>query len=263
MYPAIPFGPLTLPTGPIFALLAVYLGIDMAARVGRRFALRTDDVWNTGLLAVLAGVIVARLWNVIQFWYVYAPEPQLIISPRPSGFAFWPGVAAAIFFGYLYLLRRAVNPVKMAAAFAAGVLAAGAILSVGDFLTGSVTGLPSDRPWALPYFGEMQHAVGLYRAIGLIAALVVAWSTLDGQRPGRTVLIAGMGYGLAHLVADGFVANAPTVGPFRTSQVAGLALALVCAALLANDERRAAARAVEPSSPLPAGDGIPAPPPSI
>ena len=69
MYPALPFGPFTLPTGPIFVLLAGYFGLETAARFGRRFGLRSDDVWNAGLLGVLAGFIVARLWNVIQFWY--------------------------------------------------------------------------------------------------------------------------------------------------------------------------------------------------
>ena len=117
---------------------------------------------------MLAGVIVARLWNVIQFWYVYAPEPLLIFSPRPSGFAFWPGVVAALMSGYIYLLRSALAPVVMAAAFAPGILAAGVVLDVGDYLTGVVTGLPSDLPWALPYFGEMQHPVALYRAMGFM-----------------------------------------------------------------------------------------------
>jgi phosphatidylglycerol---prolipoprotein diacylglyceryl transferase len=256
MVPALPFGPITLPTGPIFALLAAYLGIDTAVRAGRRFALQADDVWNIGLLAVLAGVIVARLWNVIQFWYVYAPEPQLIFSLRPSGFAFWPGVVAAVVAGYVYLLWRALDPMKVAAAFAAGVLAASAVLGVGDFLTGVVTGVPSDLPWALPYYGEMQHAVGLYRAIGFIIALVVVLATLDPKRPWRTVLIAGMGYGLVRLVADGFIANASTIGPLRISQVVGLGLALACTALLANDERRAATQVVEPQVPLPVEDGI-------
>lgn len=254
MYPALPFGPMTLPTGPIFALLAVYLGIDMAARTGRRFALHTDDVWNIGMLGVLAGVIVARLWNVIQFWYVYAPEPLLILSLRPSGFAFWPGVAAAVIAGYIYLLRRALDPMKVAAAFAAGVLVTGAVLGVGDFLTGVVTGLPSDLPWALPYYGEMQHAVGLYRTLGFVIALVVVLATLDPQRPWRTVLIAGLGYGLVHLVADGFVANATLMGSFRTSQMIGLVLALVCAALLAVDAHKSAARADTPIASPPGDD---------
>lgn len=236
MYPALPFGPVTLPTGPVFILLAAYFGLDAAARTGRRLGLRPDDVWNTGLLALLAGVIVARLWNVFQFWYVYAAEPLLIFSLRPSGYAFWPGLIAALLGGYAYLLRSALHPMVMAAAFTPGVLAAGVLLNVGDYLTGVLTGLPSDMPWALPYFGEMLHPVALYRAGGLIVVLLVVWWRLDRTRPQRTLYLGGLGWGLVHLIADGFAANAPITGSFRTSQVIGLVLALVCTVLLARDK---------------------------
>ena len=36
MFPALPFGPLTLPTGPFFIIFAVYFGLDVAARSGVR-----------------------------------------------------------------------------------------------------------------------------------------------------------------------------------------------------------------------------------
>jgi phosphatidylglycerol:prolipoprotein diacylglycerol transferase len=239
MYPALPFGPFTLPTGPFFVLFAAYFGLDAAARMGKRLGLRADDVWNTGLLALLAGVVVARLWNVYQFWYVYAEEPLLIFSLRPSGFAFWPGLIAALIAGYAYLLRGALHPLTMAAAFTPGLLTAGVFLNVGDYLTGALTGLPSDLPWALPYFGEMQHPVALYRAVGLIAVLVAVWVAADPSRPQRTLYLGGLGWGLVHLFVDGFAANASMTGPFRTSQLVGLAVALASAALLAFDKPKA------------------------
>ncbi len=238
MFPALPFGPLTLPTGPFFVLFAVYFGLDVAARSGRRLGLHVDDIWNSGLLALLAGVVVARLWNVYQFWYVYAQEPLLIFSLRPSGFALWPGLVAALIGGYAYLLRAALPPLPVTAAFAPGVLAAGVFLNVGDYLTGALTGLPSDMPWALPYFGEMQHPVGLYRAVGLILVLLLVWWQIDRCGPQRTLYLAGMGWGLVHLLADGFAANAALIGPFRSSQLLGLAVALLCTALLALDKPR-------------------------
>ena len=237
MYPALPFGPITLPTGPIFALLAIYFGLGTAARFGRRLGLRADDVWNAGLLALLAGLIVARLWNVIQFWYVYAPEPMLILSPRPSGFTFWPGLLGAMVVAYAYLLWRALSPVKIAAAFAVGWLTAAAILAVGTFLTGTLTGLVSDQFWAMPYFGEMQHPVGLYQAIGCLLAVGLVWGLSDPARPGRSVLLAGLAYGLVLLVTHAFAANDALAGMFRAGQVWGFVLALACAGGLAVEER--------------------------
>lgn len=238
MFPALPFGPITLPTGPFFVLFAVYFGLDMAARSGRRLGLHADHVWNTGLLALLAGVVAARLWNAAEFWYIYAEEPLLLFSLRPSGFALLPGLIAALVAGYAYLLRAAVSPLRMAAAFAPGALTAGIFLNVGDYLTGAVTGLPSDLPWALPYFGEMQHPAALYRSLGLIITLVLVLGQLDRSRPQHTIAFALLGWGLVHLLADAFVANGTLLGALRLTQTLGLAAALLGAALLAFDKQK-------------------------
>jgi phosphatidylglycerol:prolipoprotein diacylglycerol transferase len=233
MFQSLPFGPLSIPTAPILAMLAAVLGLEAAGRFGRRFRLAPDDVWNTGLLALLAGLIVARLWNVLQFWDIYSAEPLLIVSLRPGGFALWPGVAAALVAAYANLLRRALSPVKMAAAYTVGLLAAASVLNVSAFLTGAVVGLPTGLPWAANYFGQMVHPVGLYRALGMILVLAWVWLTADGAQPGRTVLKAVFGFSLVHLAADAFVSEPAVLGNLRRSQLVALATALLSALLLA------------------------------
>jgi phosphatidylglycerol:prolipoprotein diacylglycerol transferase len=146
MYPTLPFGPLALPTAPLVIMLAAMFGLEIAARYGRRLGLAADDVWNTGLLALVAGLGVARLWNVIQLWPIYRDEPALILSLRPSGFAPLPGILAALIAGYANLLRRALDPLRMVTAIAVGAVAAEILLNAGAFLTGAVVGTTSDLP---------------------------------------------------------------------------------------------------------------------
>lgn len=233
MYPALPFGPFTLPTAPFLTLIAVIFGLEVAGRFGRRLDLHPDDVWNTGLIALLAGLIVARLWNVIQLSTVYLQEPLLIFSLRPSGFALWPGLIAALIAGYANLIRRKLDPLRMAATYAVGLLAASIITGVSSFLTAAVVGLPSDLPWALTYFDATVHPVGLYRSLGSLVVLVWLWLTDDGRQPGQTVLKMLFGYSLVRLISDAFVAEAATMGEMRTSQVVALIVAVVAALLLA------------------------------
>ncbi len=236
MYPFLSFGPLSIPTVPFFALLAGWLGLGAMARAGRRAALDPDQTFTAGLLAVAAGIIVARVWHVVQFWGIYRVEPLLMFSPRPGGLALWPGLAAAFIAAYLYLLRKRLDPVRMAAAATFGLLLADATIQIGGFLAGTVVGTPTDLPWALPYFEQRVHPVGLYRAAGALLLAVGLWVWGDFRRPGRLVLLAGLGYALVRLITDAFLAGAPLLGPFRLSQVAALAGALAASLALARKE---------------------------
>lgn len=247
MYPSLPFGPLSLPTTPVFALIAFWLGLETAARFGKRLRLNSDDVWNLGLVALLAGLIVARLWNVIQFWDVYMREPMLILSLRPSGFVWLPGAIAAVVVAYAWMLRKAMDPVRVAAALSVGAIAAAAVLNVSAHLTGGIVGTPSDGPQAVWYFGQQVHPVGIYRAAGFIVVVIALWLTQRPDRPLRTLWLAGFGFSLVHLAADAWVAEARMLGTFRLSQVLGLVGGVFFALLLAR-ESNGAAKAAQANS---------------
>jgi phosphatidylglycerol---prolipoprotein diacylglyceryl transferase len=233
VYPVIPFGPLSLPTTPILALLAVWLGLDMMARYGQRLDLDGDDLWNLGLIALAAGLIVARLWHVVQYWEIYRAQPLLIISIRPGGLSFWPGLTATAVAAYTYMLWRALDPVPIAAAAGVGLVASGLVLEISAFLSGAAIGTLSDLPWALPYFGETRHPVALYRAAGLLLLLAGLWKWDDARRPSRVLLLAGLGYSLIRLIADAYLADVALLSSFRISQVAALVAALIFSLLLA------------------------------
>jgi prolipoprotein diacylglyceryltransferase len=233
MYPTLPFGPLALPTGPILAIFAVILALDVAGRYGRRLRLHPDDTWNVGMIAVTGGLIVARLWNVFQFWYIYQAEPLLIFSIRPGGFALWPGIIAALIGGYLYMLRRALDPARVLAALVVGAAAGSVILSISGYATGATLGARATVPWALPYLGELRHAVGLYQALGGVLLTALLWLRSDTRLPGRMVLHGILGLALIRLVSDAYLAEAGSLGGLRVSQIVALAVALVAALLLA------------------------------
>ncbi|MCC6166112.1 MAG: prolipoprotein diacylglyceryl transferase [Caldilineaceae bacterium] len=245
MYPTLPFGPLQLPTAPILAIFAVMLALDVGGRYARRLGIHPDDLWNVGLIALAAGLIVARLWNVFQFWPIYQAEPILIFSIRPSGFEFWPGLVAAVLAGYAYLIYRALDPMRVAAALAVGGLAGGMLLAASGHATGAILGTKTDVPWALAYFGEMRHPAGLYQMVGLAFLSIGLWIVGDTTRPGRVTLMAVLGYSLLRLVTDSFVDNVELIGAFRRSQIVALAVALAASFALA---RRSASPRAAPES---------------
>ena len=109
----------------------------------------------------------------------------------------------------------------------------------------------SDVPWALNYFGELRHPVGLYRSVGFVVLCVLLWWRGDRTRPARLVWQALLGYSLVRLVADAYLDGADLIAGFRTSQVLALIGALVAALLLARRDPapQPAAASTEPQSP--------------
>lgn len=249
MNQSLPFGPFTVPTGPIFAMFAVVLALEVAGRMSRKVGVRSDDLWNTGLLGLLAALIVARLWTIIQFWDVYRTEPGLIVSLRPSGFAFWPGVAAFVVAAYANLLRQKLDPRRVAAALAVGMAAGAILINVSSWLTGAVVGLPTDVPWAVRYFIEIVHPVALYRAVGLVLVVVLGWATTTKPRAGRTVWLVVLGFGLVHLISDAWVRDPALLGSLRQSQVLGLAAAVAASLMLARKVTGPSSATAEPAAP--------------
>ena len=72
MYPIVLIGPVAVPTYPLLLLLALWVGMWLAARRARQLGLDGDHVYNAGLYGFLAGIIGARLWFVLTDWDIYA-----------------------------------------------------------------------------------------------------------------------------------------------------------------------------------------------
>lgn len=235
MYPVLPFGPFSIPTGPVIILIASTIGLEMAGRYGRRFGLTVDDVWNSGLIAILAGLIVARLWNVIQFGPVYLAEPALIISLRPSGFVLVPGLIAAAIALIIYLIRRALEPVAVVVALSIGIISAWAMIQTGGLLTGELLGLESDVPWAVNYYGQLRHPVALYYGIGLALLVIFLWLLPPSINSTQILLIQCLGVGLIYLCFGAFEYNASLIGNIRSKQLVGFVVALLAALTLSRN----------------------------
>ena len=233
MFPTIPVGPLALPTGPFLSLIAAVIGLEMMGRYGRREKLSADALWNVGLVTLLSGLIVARLWNVMRFGEIYLAEPLLIVSFRPSGFVLVPGIVGGLIGGYLFMLYRRMDPGPVAAAAAIGLVAGAVVQGLSGYLTRSVMGVANGGPAFLNPLDPSTHPVGIYRSLGMLLVLGFLWVGTSTNRPLHTLAASLLGYSLVRLIADGFLADVPAVGSVRVSQLFALGGALVACLILA------------------------------
>ena len=232
MYPTLPVGPLALPTGPLLTILAAVLGLEIMSRYGRRAQISPDDLWNVGMVALVGGLIVARLWNVVQFWEIYRTEPNLIISLRPSGFEVVPGIIFGLIGAYAHMIWRRLDPLPVIASALAGTVAGSVIMGVAGFLTGEVAGIANDASWYLNPLDPNTHPAGLYQAAGMLLLFLVLLVWTSPVRPLQAIGGALLGMGIVRLVADGFVADGVTIGSLRVSQLVALIVAIGACLLL-------------------------------
>ncbi len=249
MYSSLQLGSVSLPTGPLSSLLAVWLAIEIAARMGKRFGVSYDDLFGMCMAALATGILTARLWHVFSFWGVYQTNLLDILSLRPTGLSTVPGLVCACLGAYGFLIVRKLDPTVAAAATLTGLVAGSTLFFMGSFLSGRVIGTVSDMPWAVPYGDMLRHPAGLYQALGCALIWMLLWyRSMDKHQ----VLLIGLFFcSLLFLFTDTFIVYKTANSLLRWPQAGYLVIAVTSALGLARRAARLAARLAVPDTPAP------------
>ena len=235
MFPTLNLGSIAFPTGPLSALLAAWLAMELASRRGQKHGLRYDDVLGALIVALITGMVAARLGHVVTFWSAYQAHWLDILALRPTGLNPLSGILAAVAAGYVFLVRRRMDPVTFGAAVLTGLLGGGILYFLGSFLSGRLVGIVSEMPWALPYGNHLRHPVGLYLALGCLCIWLLLWY---GDWPAQRELWIGLFCAsLLLLFAEAFVLYRGASPLVRWPQLAYLAAAAGSALVLARQDR--------------------------
>ena len=239
MFPVISFAGLTLPVGPLAFIIAFYVGVELGVRaIGRAAPVSQQKEWqsafnNAAFIALLAGLVGARLGYAARFYSLYAESPLLLLSLRPGTLALLPGLLAAGAAGLFTLHRKNISLAHIADAVAVGLAGALVILNLGRFLTGEGYGLSTEAPWGVDLWGVVRHPVQLYEAVALLVILIVLWRIQPRSLPGELFWRFVMLYSLSVLFLDAFHASGPTWSlGIRVPQVIALAGLLVALYIL-------------------------------
>ena len=219
---------LTAQTYTVLLVVAVWVGLELAAHQARRVGLDGHKLHNLGFYTLLATLLGARLTYVLRHWSTYWSSPLSTFSPVPIAF-FWPGglgiglIVAAIY------LRRYQLPVGCTLdALAPGLALGLAINRLGAFLDGSSFGEPTTLPWGIYLWGVTRHPVQLYEMIALLVILAILWRQ-QGRRffSGQTFTLFVALYAGVRLFIETFRANAPLLaGGIRLVQPIALVILL-------------------------------------
>ncbi|NDJ75450.1 MAG: diacylglyceryl transferase [Chloroflexi bacterium] len=258
MFPIINIGPLALQS----AILILVLGLFAASEVFSRRAVRLglpENIQNAGGLALVVGVLAARLGYAALHLDAYLRDPVGLVSPQMATTSVPAGlVAGGIFFAWR-IYRRELPPRLVLDALAPGLALMLAALAIRDLALGENVGLPADLPWAIDLWNARRHPVQLYLAIP--ALLLAVWSFRRGTRPfpGFDFLVVLGGYTLAVLITSMWRESSTTLpGDLRQEQLIAWLVLLGTTGLGArwSQVRSALPSTEQPISPTPSMDEV-------
>lgn len=133
----------------------------VARRNARRVALKEGVLEDLWVLAIIGGILGARLWHIIQYPDDDLSKVIFFWKDRGiTGLVFYGGVIGALFTTVIYLKYRKV-PVLLSYDVIAPSLALGlAFGRVGCFLAGCCWGKECMLPWAIRFPGKVVEIVG-------------------------------------------------------------------------------------------------------
>lgn len=240
---AFELGPLQIRWYGILMASAILVGFWLAHRRAVREGLPADQLIRAAQWGVVAGLVGARLYEVVFNWDYYGRFPGKIIAVWEGGLAIHGGLIVGPLVGALLAWKWGV-PVLRALDVVAPSMALGqAIGRWGNFFNEEAFGRPTDLPWKLyispphrpPELRQLDffHPTFLYESLWnllVLAVLVRGVRPRIGRHPGA-VFFAYIGlYSVGRFLIEPLRLDSFWLGPFRVAQVASVAGVLVAGA---------------------------------
>ncbi len=105
MLPVVQIGPLALPAPQLILLAGFWIGLELTEKQAERFHAASGPIYNMTLVAVLAGLVGARLAYAAQYPSAFLAAPLNLLTPRPQMLdttgGLIIGLLAALLYGWI------------------------------------------------------------------------------------------------------------------------------------------------------------------
>ena len=175
-------GPLEISWHGTLVALGIAIAAVFAAWLLRRRGRDSDELWNLVPLAVIAGIVGSRVLFLVEDGSLGDPSRWFGMH----GFSINGAVVGALIAAGVYMWRRGIDPIYLAAVAVAFPLG-DAIGRVGCLLTADHIGAATSVPWgvrytdpasAVPQIGVAYHSGALYEivvALLILPAVLLVW----------------------------------------------------------------------------------------
>lgn len=230
----------------VLIVSGVMLGALYAAWRASRNGDDPDHVWNALTIAIILGIIGARLYHVFSDpeggmvgWDYYRTHPIEILYIWQGGLGIYGAIVGGLLGVVLYTWRAGLRPLKWLDYGAPGLALGQAVGRWGNFVNQELYGPPTDLPWGLkidpqhrivPYNNlekyppdTLFHPTFLYESLwallvfGVLA--LIADRFKDRLKEGDILLGYLIGYPLGRFFLEYLRPDAWMIGPIAAAQL--------------------------------------------
>ena len=240
---AFQIGPLVIRWYGILMATSIVVALWLGHRQARQEGLPADDIIAAGQWSILAGLVGARIYEVIFNWNYYGQHPWKIIAVWEGGLAIHGGMIVGFLVGVALGVRWRLPVLRGLDVTAPSFAIGQAIGRWGNFFNEEAFGAPTDLPWKLyisppqrpPGYSQFEtfHPAFLYESLWdlLVFVILVAWVRPRFRGHPGTVFFSYVGlYSVGRFLIEGLRLDSFWIGSLRVPQLAsvvGVAVALI------------------------------------
>jgi len=224
--------------------LGVACGLLLIVRLGRQQGLDPEKLWNLGIIAVISGIIGAKVLYIFNEFarYRYNPRELFSLSTLQAGGVWSGGVVLALIMCIWYMRTNKMPILRTCDVFAPGLALGHAFGRVGCFAAGCCYGRETHVPWAVTFHNHLAedivgtplnvplHPTQLYEMVVELANCVfLVWllkrKRFEGEILGTYLII----YGIARYFIEFFRGDpgrGQVLGWMTTTQAISLCLVI-------------------------------------
>jgi phosphatidylglycerol:prolipoprotein diacylglycerol transferase len=149
----------------LIVMAAIAAGVWVASREAKRKGLAEDDLGDAILWVLLAGILGARLFHVIDHWPdEFAGNPLRALYIWEGGLAIWGAIIGGLLALTIYAWQRGLRLAVLVDTIVPGLVLGQAIGRLACIITGDAIGKPTAGPIGFRYLNPaaMVPQLGVY-----------------------------------------------------------------------------------------------------